>query len=264
MNNGFYACLQAFCLPARFRKKGFQSLLLLSAIMLHAVSFGQALKTIKPTIGAPNFFTKKDQVAWQAVLIQYSKIESGTIAYEALSEAEKKFIDSLEMGYGPLLEPVGCSWYCGGQMYKVVSNSYLKADGPVSYLPENIHDFNLFTAWVPDTTNGVKGKKISFHFKPMSPRVNEIVIYNGYIKNKDLFYANARVKKFRLYVNDQYYATLELADTSAQQSFKIPPLQSKDKHKDLVLTFEIEEIYRGNKYAEVAVSEINFNGLDVH
>ncbi len=29
--------------------------------------------------------------------------------------------------------------------------------------------------------------------------------------------------------------------------------------KDLVLTFEILEIYKGDKYTEVAVSEINFD-----
>ena len=34
--------------------------------------------------------------------------------------------------------------------------------------------------------------------------------------------------------------------------------------KDLVLTFEILEIYKGDKYTEVAVSAINFDGLDVH
>lgn len=94
--------------------------------------------------------------------------------------------------------------------------------------------------------------------------MNEILIYNGYIKNHDLFKANSRVKKFKLYINDVYYATLALADTTAQQSFKIEPVQSKEKQKDLILTFEIEEIYKGDKYLDLAVSEINFSGLDVH
>jgi len=201
---------------------------------------------------------------WQIILDKYDKIKSGDLAYGKLAPNEQALIDSLEGGYGPLTEGPGCSWYCGGQMYKVTSNSYLKEQGNTNYKPDNIHDFNLFTAWVPDTTNGVIGKKINFHFKPLSPRVTEILIYNGYIKNTELFKANARVKKFRLYINDVYYATLELADTAARQAFKITPTQSKDKKQDLILTLEIAEVYKGEKYTDVAVSEINFNGIDVH
>ena len=149
-------------------------------------------------------------------------------------------------------------------MYKVTSDPYLKGNGNTTYKPDNIHDFDLFTAWVPDTANGVVGKKVNFHFKPLSPRVNEIMIYNGYIKNYDLFKANSRVKKFRLYINNKLYAILELADTTAQQSFSIPPTRSTVKGKDLILTFEIMEVYKGDKYTDVAVSEINFSGVDVH
>jgi hypothetical protein len=67
-----------------------------------------------------------------------------------------------------------------------------------------------------------------------------------------------------LYINNKPYAILELADTTAQQSFSIPPTRSTIKGKDLILTFEIMEVYKGDKYTDVAVSEINFSGLDVH
>jgi hypothetical protein len=227
-------------------------------------SFGQALKTIKPTIGKANNYSKQEQITWQTTIEKYSKLNSGDLDYNKLKPEDKILIDNLEMGVGPITEGPGCSWYCGGQMYKTTSTSYLKEQGNITYNPENIHDFNLFTAWIPDTTNGVIGKKINFHFKPLSPRVNEIKIYNGYIKNIDLFKANSRVKKFKLYINNLYYATLELADTTAQQSFKIQTIQSKDKKTDLILTFEIVEIYRGDKYIDIAVSEINFGGIDVH
>jgi hypothetical protein len=149
-------------------------------------------------------------------------------------------------------------------MYKVTSNSYLTEHGKISYKPDNIHDFDLMTAWVPDSRNGVIGKKINFHFKPLSPRVNKIMIYNGYIKNYSLFKSNSRVKKFKMYINGVPYANLLLADTTAQQSFIIDPARSENKKKDLILTFEIVEVYRGDKYSDVAVSEINFSGLDVH
>lgn len=225
---------------------------------------GQNLPIIKATVQASNDYTKSDQVIWQKALDQYAKINSGNIDYEKLSEQDKKMLDSLESGYGPLTQGVGCSWYCGGGPYKITSSSYLKDEGKTTYLPDNIHDFDLFTAWVPDKSNGSIGKKINFHFKPFAPRVNEIIIWNGYIKNTDLWKANSRVAKFKMIVNGKPTAILELKDVNNAQSFKINPIQSTDSTKDLILTLEIIEVYKGTKYDDVAVSEINFDGLDVH
>lgn len=226
-------------------------------------SFAQQLKTIKPTIGAPNNYSKQDQALWKATLATYAKVSSGDLDYEKLNAKHKALIDSLEAGSGPMTD-MGCSWYCGGQMYKVTSDTYLKAQGNIDYKPANVHDFDLLTAWVPDTAKGPIGKAISFHFKPLSPRVNEIIIYNGYVKNYDLFKANSRVKKFKLSINGVVQAMLDVADTTGRQSFTIDPIRSNNKQKDLVLTLEIVEIYKGEKYKDVAVSEINFSGLDVH
>ena len=230
------------------------------AATITMTSLGQSIKILKPTVGAPNNYSKQEQALWQKSIDNYSDNDS----YQKLNSIDKAMVDSLEMGDGPLTQGPGCSWYCGGIMKEVTSDSYLKGTGNVNYKPENLHDFNLLTAWVPDTAGGALGKKIYFHFEPLSPRVNEIMIYNGYIKNFDLFKANSRVKKFRLYINNKPYAILELADTTAKQSFSIPPTRSTINGKDLVLTFEIIEVYKGEKYTDVAVSEINFSGLDVH
>jgi hypothetical protein len=225
---------------------------------------GQNLSTIKATVDASNDYKKADQIIWQKALDQYAKINSGDINYEQLHEKDKKNVDSLEMGYGPMTQGAGCSWYCGGGPYKITSSTYLKDEGKITYLPDNIHDFDLFSAWVPDISNGAIGKKINFHFKPFAPRVNEIIVWNGYIKNSDLWKANSRVAKFKLIVNGKPTAILELKDVNNTQSFKINPIQSTDSTKDLILTLEILEVYKGTKYDDVAVSEINFDGMDVH
>jgi hypothetical protein len=222
------------------------------------------VRSLKPTLGRAHNYSKQEQEMWQDLIKKYPRIISGDLEYKDLSTKDKELVDSLENGDGPMTEGIGCSWYCGGEMYKVTSNSWLKEQGDVDYKPDNIHDFNLFTAWVPDTTQGAIGKKINFHFKPLSPRVTEIIIYNGYIKNFELFKSNSRVKKFKLYINDALYAILNVRDTTASQTYKIGLLQSKDKNKDLILTLEILEIYNGTKSNDVVVSEINFNGTDVH
>jgi hypothetical protein len=55
-----------------------------------------------------------------------------------------------------------------------------------------------------------------------------------------------------------------LADTTAAQSFSIEAVRSNDKDQDLMLTLEIASIYKGDKYADTAITEIYFNGIDVH
>lgn len=241
-----------------------RTIIILTILTFGQLAVGQTIKAIKPELGGSNDYTKAEEIVWQKTLDQYAKTNSGDLNYGQLSEPDKKMIDSLEMMYGPMTQGVGCSWYCGGGPYKITSSSYLKEQGKSTYLPDNLHDFDLFTAWVPDTKGGVIGKKVNFHFKPFSPRVNEVTIYNGYIKNKELWQANSRAKKLKLYINNKPYANFELQDITASQSFKIDAIQSTDSTKDLVLTFEVIEIYKGTKYDDLAISEINFDGLDVH
>ncbi len=233
-------------------------------LLFGQLAFGQTIKTIKPILGGSNDYTKVEEAAWNKTIDQYAKTNTGELNYDSLSDFEKRMLDSLEMLYGPITQDYGCSWYCGGGPYKITASSYLKAQGKFTYQPDNLHDFNLLTAWVPDTAGGVIGEKINFHFEPLSPRVNEVIIYNGYIKNKELWQANSRAKRIKVYINNKPYAILELQDVTASQSFKIDPVRSKDSTKDLILTFEIVEIYKGSKYNDVVISEINFDGLDVH
>ena len=239
-------------------------LLTLTFLICRFFAIGQNLPTIQPTVGESNEYSKAEQVNWQKALEQYAKINSDEISYGTLSEKDRIMIDSLEKLAGPLTQGPGCSWYCGGGPYKVTASTYLKDQGKITFIPDNIHDFNLFSAWVSDYSNRAIEKKINFYFEPFAPRVNEIIIWNGYIKNSELWMANSRVAKFKLLINGKPTAILELKDVNNSQSFKIEPVQSTDSTKDLILTLEILEIYKGSKYEDVAVSEINFDGLDVH
>jgi hypothetical protein len=139
-------------------------------LMLAMPSFAQ--KILKPELSSENNFTVAQQLKWETLI---AKGEDQDL------EKDPENFDSYN---GPYTFEPGCSWYCGGEMYKVTSDAYLPANGKADYKPDNLHDFNLLTAWVP---KGSIGKKINFHFKPLSPRVNKIIIYNGYIKNYDLF-----------------------------------------------------------------------------
>lgn len=232
-------------------------------LLLISLVNGQSLETLKPKVGSKINYSSVEFEYWKNATELLNKIndsENG-IEYAEMNLINKKAIDSLEMGYGPMTQGVGCSWYCGGGPYKISSSSFLNKNQNYSF--QNIHDFDLLTGWVPESKNGI-GESISFHFKAKSPRINAIIIYNGYIKTNELWKNNSRAKKIKLKIDNKTIAILELDDTSASQRFEIEPLQSRIEDNDLVMTLEIIESYEGEKYTDLVISEINFDGIDVH
>ena len=82
------------------------------------------------------------------------------------------------------------------------------------------------------------------------------------MKSEKVWKDNARVKKLKMYVNDKPYAILSLKDITAKQLFKLDTLRGNGN--DLFLKFEIAEVYKGDKYEDVAISELEFDGIGVH
>lgn len=185
-----------------------------------------------------------------------------TLKEEALSAKQKKLLNEFneEKGFWDTVK-AGSNWYCVGGPERLKASSSLRLDGLV-FNPKNAHDFNLSTAWIEGVVGYGKGESIVYEFRPFSPRVTKILIYNGYCKSIKTWQEYSRVKKFVLYVNGQPYAVLELQDSISVQRFDVEPLQSKNRGKYLSLKFEIQEAYHGKKNEDVAVSEINFDGLD--
>ncbi len=169
----------------------------------------------------------------------------------------------------------GCSWYCSGGPKEVTGSSFLKSQGKVNYAPSNAHDLNYKNAWV-EGVEGVDGygigEYLEYTFDASSPRVNKIIVVNGYVKSKTAWENNSRVKKLKVYLDDQPYAILNLQDVRAEQTFAVDPIgnngiedvEALKKKPDWKLKFEIMEVYKGQKYDDVAISEIYFDGLDVH
>lgn len=233
------------------------SILILIFITIN--SFSQDLIKIKPEIGNKISYTVAEQKDWEKAIdvLNLGDYE----AYKNSPDNVRSLIDKLEMLEGPLTQGVGCSWYCGGGPYKILASSELDS---IKYKADNIHDFNLFTGWVEGKSDYGIGEFIEFYFKPNSPRVNKLIFYNGYFKNQNLWESNSRIKTAKLYINGKQNAILEFQDINAPQSFSIDPINSTTENQDLILKIEIVEVYKGTKYSDVVVSEINFDGLDVH
>lgn len=183
--------------------------------------------------------------------------------YDALSDVEFALLCFVEEN--PVLSHFysgNCSWYCGGQIDSVTASSAL-AD---RYAAEKAHDFSIVTAWVEGVEGNGVGEYLRYSFPGTCPRITTVLIHNGYVKNWEVWYDNARVKRLLMYYNDEPYAILNLQDTMGLQSFDVGVLgyEDKDSAPAWSIKFEILEVYPGKKYEDTAITEIYFDGIDVH
>lgn len=166
----------------------------------------------------------------------------------------------------------GCSWYCGGGLDTITATSHLMPHNKISYSPRNIHDLSYKTAWIEGVPGYGIGESVTFHFPPQSPRITEIIVVNGYVKSLRTWKQNSRVKKLKMHLNEKPFAILHLADSRQKQHFRFPPIGYNDREDYDKLSeapwwtirFEIMEVYEGDKYDDTAITEIYFDGIDVH
>ena len=183
--------------------------------------------------------------------------------YEVLSDVEIALFSFVQDD--PVLShfySYNCSWYCGGQIDSVTASSAL-AD---RYAAEKAHDFSIVTAWVEGVEGNGEGEYLRYSFPGTCPRITTVLIHNGYVKNWEVWRDNARVKRLLMYYNDEPYAILNLQDTMGLQSFDVGVLgyEDRDSAPAWSIKFEILEVYPGKKYEDTAITEIYFDGIDVH
>ena len=196
-----------------------------------------------------------------------------------LSEtAQAAYKDYVADAYGEYAEDAGdfwaiiggdCSWYCGGYHDELSASSTLPDQQTFNYAATNAHDLRYDTAWVEGVEGPGIGQTLIYRFANDRPRITDVFIHNGYIKSEQVWLNNNRVKTLQLNINGKPIAYLDLADTRAEQAFDfktlgVGPLGRREDGQDLVLTFEIVEVYPGNKHDDTAITEIYFDGIDVH
>jgi hypothetical protein len=182
--------------------------------------------------------------------------------YKAMGPEDKALVDLGEKD--PVLGhfySAACSWYCGGEISSVSSSSALSAQ----YKGENAHDFSILNVWAEGVPGNGEGEYLVYTFPGRCPRITTIQILNGYIKTEKAWLDNGRVKRLRMYYNGEPYAILELEDTRRLQSFDVGILGFHDTSApNWTLKFEILDVYPGDKYADTIITELYFDGIDVH
>ena len=118
----------------------------------------------------------------------------------------------------------------------------------IAYSPENLFNSQLDMAW---STNGKETDGINQNVTVTFDNREEIggiIIWNGYQRSDAHYKANGRIKK--LGVNGQ---TVQVNDAQGFQTILLPKKINTDK-----VTLTIEEIFKGEKYNDVLMSELRF------
>ena len=121
-------------------------------------------------------------------------------------------------------------------IYIEASEFLWEEKNPLKYALCNAFDGNSETSFVENTEDDLF--EISVHTNEFNPR---IAIINGYTLNKNLYYANNRIKK----INYDYL----LEDNNLNYQYINAQANSR---------IWVKEIYFGNKYNDTCISELNF------
>jgi len=132
------------------------------------------------------------------------------------------------------------------------ASSTLAPQGSKSYGISNLNDENPMTAWVEGDSEYGIGEYL------LISAININVIYNGYQSSPSNWLNNSRVKRFKVYKNDIPLCYLDLTDEMGSQHFTLPFEADWDKHQ--TFKFVIIEVYKGAKWKDVAISEMDYQG----
>jgi hypothetical protein len=184
---------------------------------------------------------------------------------------QQALLDSLHEAWGETyagpcaVVGMECSWYCGGGPDTVWASSTVKPAGEHRYDAMQAHDLDYCHAWAEGVAGPGIGESLTYLFANDSPRLHTINISNGLVTSERAWRANNRVKRLRVDENGVPVAILELADSMADQAFKLPRLLGhRADGRPMLLTFTILDAYPGMQYDDTVITEIWFDGTDVH
>ncbi len=283
-------------------------ILLVTAILFmgHTTTLlGQKVMTLTPKIGKTYDFSQERQELWATCDSLYD-----TSFKKKLMQKEWNKLSNTcdEIGYSEACdylwdvvcgndwtdEGYNMTYFMNDSDYQfTTASSALKSQRKNAYGSENIGDLNYQTAWVEGVKGYGIGETVAFKFPPGHPRITKVIIANGYVKTKETWKNNSRVKQLKIYLNNKSFAILNLKDVYAEQTFEIPTIgyevtyhlnndgttwwrykdqngrdvKSYHENSELIadsIKFEILSVYKGDKYKDTAITEIYFDGLDVY
>ncbi|MEQ8223739.1 MAG: hypothetical protein ABRQ37_15605 [Candidatus Eremiobacterota bacterium] len=157
----------------------------------------------------------------------------------------------------------GCSLACA-MGWTIKCSSCLPSQGNNKYTEVMLSDGNFNTAWCEGVEGDGIGEWIEFHLKNHPGKdvgktsFDGINIANGYLKSKDIWKNNSRVKQFRMDINGKAICYINLSDSMFDQHVRLSDCYSVEPGDVIRLT--ITEVYPGNLYTDTCITEIVLMG----
>lgn len=131
----------------------------------------------------------------------------------------------------------------------ISASSYLK-EKSVNHIPNRLVDEDTTTAWVEGVDGNGEGEYVLINFDN-DYSVSGIKIWNGYQKNEDLYYKNARPAEVELEFSDGTIEQLKLQDEFDKgQMFRF------ETRVTSYVKITIISVYDGSKYEDTVISEV--------
>lgn len=128
---------------------------------------------------------------------------------------------------------------------------------------KNLIDGNMKTCWLTswDGKNEVFEFVIDLEETPNinSAQINSIYLANGWRKDLQTWKNYSRIKKLSMSINEKPYAEVTLEDTYKTQSIDMDRYKI-EKSKRYRFRFRVLEVYKGEKYDQLGLSDIQITG----
>lgn len=133
--------------------------------------------------------------------------------------------------------------------YRYCVSSVLAPQYGFNYLPRNLVDGDLKTAWVEGKSGHGEGESLVVELDG-ARTITAVQVMNGYHKNERLFLANSRVHVAELQFSNGDTRRVSLADAPGIQTIDV------GRQKAEWMRFTIRSVYAGTRYKDTAVTEL--------
>ena len=237
---------------------------LLVLALSHGISAQDTLPRLRPKLGAvPDLSpTAFDRFAELDSLLN----EEGQLSLEGTQRLEELYDEIGELWDSPCdVVGLGCSWYCGGGPDTVWASSQRPPQDGQRFDAGLAHDRSYCTAWAEDAEGPGIGEWLAYGFAADSPRLHTVLVSNGLVTDPAAWRVHGRVKELLMSENGIPVTILQLADSMDEQAFTLPRLFGRRLDgTPMVLTFTIRSVYPGDQQAPTVITELWFDGTDVH
>lgn len=210
-------------------------------LLLAALASAAGMSLVQAAAEPTCYFMECEQGQPNATPARPSPVEPTTepeyLPYDPNSDADPR-----PRRQGEVCQRAGAYTYCG--------SSVLAPQFGFNYVPANMVDNRLDTAWVEGKKGNGEGEWIVVDLE-RARSVTAIELLNGYHKNADIFAKNNRVREIKITMSNGYSTTVELEDSGGVQKIALDEPQAVTW-----VQLTIQSVYRGTKYQDTALSEV--------